>query len=858
MLPVQQVFPELLAAARTSHRLVLTAPPGSGKTTLVPLELLRYTAPPRRILMLEPRRLAARAAASRMAALLGEETGRTVGYQVRMERRMSPDTRILVVTEGILTRMLRDDPELAGVDWVLFDEFHERNLQSDLGLALTLECQETLRDESCPLRILVMSATLDTDPLAHLLRDVPEHPDRACPVIRSDGQLWPVETRYLPSPQPQADFRGITAHAATAVRLALASETGSILVFLPGAAEIRAVERLLLPAPDGVDIHPLYGELSLAEQDAAIAPSPKGRRKVVLATSIAESSLTIEGVRIVIDSGLARVSRFDAGSGMGRLVTEPVSLAGAAQRRGRAGRLEAGICYRLWRKEDEITRRAFPRAEILEADLADLRLELAIWHIAQPEALRWLDTPPPEGWRQATELLLRLGALERKRASSIVLAPHGAVMGKLPLHPRLAHMLLAAQERGLAAPACLLAAMTGERDILRTGGNQHGFNLADTRLRLATLADMPRHRLRLLATRLQRLLEGIAASPIPQRPLVEALEDAGILLALAYPERVAMRRKGSAKGQFLMRNGKGASLDETDPLADADFLGIGEVDNAGRNARIFQTAPLTREDVETLFSADLEQVSAVRWDPREEIVCAREQTRLDALVLSDALLATPSPSAMTEAVIEGIRTLGIACLPWTDELIEWRARVLFLRCLFHEEWPDVRDAPLSASLDDWLAPYLDGIARRTQFDRIPLRTALAGLLDYSQAARLRELAPEKMTVPTGSAIRLHYPEDLLSTPEFPEKPEPPVLAVKLQELFGLANQPTVANGRMPVRIHLLSPAGKILQVTSDLAGFWKHVYPEVRKEMRGRYPKHPWPEDPLAALPTRRAKPRGT
>ncbi|HIU16991.1 MAG TPA: ATP-dependent helicase HrpB [Candidatus Avidesulfovibrio excrementigallinarum] len=852
-LPVFDVLPELLKTLQTARRVVLSAPPGAGKTTRVPLALLPYASPKRRVLMLEPRRLAARAAARHMAGLLDEAPGRRIGYQMRMDRCCGPETAVLVVTEGVLTRMLRETPDLPDVGWIIFDEFHERSLQADLGLALALECQETLREPGNPLRLLVMSATLDIAPLTTLLGETGSAP---CPLIRSEGRQWPVDVRYLPPPSKDGP-RAQPAWLAAVIRQALHEETGSLLVFLPGSGEIRAVASLLEPAPPGVRIHPLYGDLPPAAQDEAIRPAPPGVRKVVLATSIAESSLTIEGVRVVIDGGLSRTARFDPATGMSRLVTERVSLAGAEQRRGRAGRLEPGVCWRLWAREEEQGMRAFPRPEILEADLADLRLELALWGLDDPAALRWLDTPPQEAFSQATRLLCDLGALEpdARQPHRLRPTPHGLDMAALPLHPRLAHMLLASFQQGLAEPACLLAAMAGERDIFRG----EAARVTDIRLRLARLAGMPQHRICTMAGRLRRLLAGRARGP-QQLPLREGLELAGLALAAAYPERVAMRRPGSGRGQYLMVNGKGAMLDPADPLADSPFLAVGEVDGAAACVRVFQAAPLDRTDIDTLFGARCQRSAEVTWNPREEAVEACQKLRLGTLTLETRPLATPDPDALASAVLTGIRALGLACLPWTEELLEWRARVLFLRCLEPDTWPDVRDAALLDGLDDWLSPFLGGISRHSQFDRIPLQAALHGLLpplaQRELSARLDRLAPTHLTVPTGSRIRLAYPRALLTCDTLPALPEPPILAVKLQELFGQTEQPRVAGGRIPVRLHLLSPAGRPLQITSDLAGFWRNAYPAVRAEMRGRYPRHPWPDDPLAAAPTRRAKPR--
>ncbi|MBR5734517.1 MAG: ATP-dependent helicase HrpB, partial [Desulfovibrionaceae bacterium] len=767
-------------------------------------------------------------------------------YQIRMERCAGPETRILVLTEGILTRMLRDEPDLPGTQWLILDEFHERSLHADLGLALAMYCQETLRDGANPLGLLVMSATLDTEALAALLG---EHGE-PCPVIHAQGRMWPVETRYLPrAAQKPQNRQELCACAASAIRQSLASERGSILVFLPGAGEIHAVEEQLGPLPPDVTVHPLYGDLSSAEQDAAIRPAQQNRRKVVLATSIAETSLTIDGVRIVIDSGFSRRQTFDPNSGMSRLCTVPVSLAEADQRRGRAGRLEEGICLRLWKKEDEASMRRFPGPGILNTALASLRLELALWGISSPSALQWLDMPPEDSMRSAEELLVMLGALDGNRK----LTPHGRNMAKLPLHPRMAHMLLGSRSEGLTRAASLMAALSGERDFLK------GNDSTDLRLRLAWLAKNSRKNLGSLAERLWKLAHAALPSGKEDKPVDEAIESAGRLLAMAYPERVAMRRPEGG-GKFLCANGKGAEVDAADPLAREPFLAVGEMDGAGRNAKIRQAAPLDESDLLELFYERLEIKQNIFWDERTDTLSAREAVRLGALTLRETPLSAPDPDITLQAVCTGLRRMWPTALNWTDEIQEWRARILFLRCLFPEEWPDLRDAPLKDTLETWLAPYLPGITKGEQFGKIDLAKALQDQLNPAKRhvllRRMQELAPARLTVPSGSSIALRYPRDLLRCDELPPAPPPPVLAVKLQELFGLTVQPCVAEKRVPVCLHLLSPAGRPLQVTTDIQSFWQNAYPDIRKEMRGRYPRHPWPEDPLSAIPTRRAKPR--
>lgn len=862
VLPIDSVLNELLAvlaATNTAARVLLQAPPGAGKTTRVPLALIQSSPADKvplangmshTVLMLEPRRLAAKAAARRMAAMLGEPVGRTVGYRVRLESRVSAETRITVVTEGVLTRMLRDTPDLPNVRWLIFDEFHERHLHGDLGLALALDCQEGLRDDANPLHILVMSATLDTAPLQALLATSAQM--ELCPVISCQGRQWPVETRYLP-PDPRVKLE---IHVAGVVRRILAEESGSILVFLPGAGEIARVRAALGDNFPAVQIHALFGDLPPEAQDAAIAPSPRGIRKVVLATSIAESSLTIEGVRVVIDAGLARVARFDPGSGMSRLTTERVSQSSADQRRGRAGRLEQGLCLRLWPEAEQL--RPTARPEILDADLADLRLELALWGLDHFSALRWLDAPPQDAWNQATKLLTQLDALSPAANGKTLCTPHGLAMAALPVHPRVGHMLLRAQERGLAQTATLLAALMDERDPLSSADS------VDIRLRLHWLRSRSQHRLRDLARRLANVLSSPSTRPANLAQTHTHSDDnddaAGLLLALAYPDRVAQARSGGETGLFRLANGRGARLFPDDPLSRCEFLAVGALDGGGQNARVFQAAPLSLDDVRDLFAKHIHNHELVSWDSREEAVQARSQTCYEALILKDIPLRQPDPALATTALAKGLQEAGLHALPWTPELLQWRARVLFLHCCGETAFPDLRDTTLLALLEDWLLPAAmsAGVTRKTHFRNIDLKAALSSLFPaaslYESLRKLDALAPESLRVPSGSHIRLRYPESLLTAEPLPRTPEPPVLAVKLQELFGLAKTPQVAG--VPVLVHLLSPAGRPLQVTADLAGFWGNSYAAVRADMRGRYPRHPWPENPLEAAPTRKVKPK--
>ncbi len=834
LLPVGEALPALAAALAGAGAAVLQAPPGAGKTTLVPLALL--DAPwlkRRRIVMLEPRRLATRAAARRMAEMLGEPVGATVGYRTRLDTRIGTATRIEVVTEGVLLRLIQDDPSLDGIGLVIFDEFHERNLDGDLALALALETRRHLREE---LRLLVMSATLDGEPVARLLG--------GAPVVTSTGRSFPVDLVHLERPPPER----LEAAIAATVRRALAEETGSLLVFLPGGAEIRRVERLVAAAERGAEIviAPLYGDLPQGAQDAAIAAPPPGRRKLVLATPIAETSLTIEGIRVVIDSGLRRAPRFDPASGMTRLETVRISQASAEQRRGRAGRLAPGICYRLWREAEQAQLRPFTAPEMLEADLAPLALELARWGAGDPAALGWLDPPPAAAFAQGRELLRELGALD---AAGRITA-HGRAMTAIGLHPRLAHMALVARERGQGRLAAEIAALLGERDILKAAPGRRD---ADLRLRLELLRDPAgarqlfpgfaldrgaAERARQSARQLQRQLRRRDAATAPPG-------DAGRVLALAYPDRIAQRRPG-APGQFRLSGGSGAELPPADPLAAEEFLAAAELDGERRVARIFLAAPLSRTEIEEDFAAAIETVESIAWDSREQAVRARRQERLFALVLKDEPLLAPAPERVAAAMLDGIRELGLAALPWRAEAEALRRRVLFLRRLEGDAaWPDLDDAALLASLPDWLGPSLAGITRPAQLERLDLRDILGARLSWEQRQALDRLAPTHIAVPSGSRLPIDYGAG-----------EVPVLAVRLQELFGARDTPAIAGGRIKLLLHLLSPAGRPLQVTRDLGGFWQGSYPAVRGEMRGRYPKHPWPEDPLAAPPTARAKRR--
>ena len=849
-LPIDEVLPALRAALDSERTVVLQAPPGAGKSTVVPLELLGEPwMRGKRLVMLEPRRLAARAVAERMASTLGEPAGRTVGYRMRHETRISPATRIEVVTEGVLTRMLQSDPALEGTALVVFDEFHERSVQADLGLALALDARATVAPE---LRLLVMSATLDARAIAEWLGGVP--------TIVAHGRSYAVAVRFVGRGAPP--LAGAATHAgadlpersvARVVRRALEEEAGDLLVFLPGAAEIRRVGRLLAGAglDPSVRVRALHGELPAAEQDEALAPSIAGTRKVILSTNIAETSLTVEGVRLVVDSGLVRRSVFDPASGMSRLVTRRISRASAEQRCGRAGRLEPGVCYRLWSEEAHRGLAARSSAEILDADLAALALELAAWGVREASELRWLDPPPPAMLASARELLGRLGAVDHAGR----ITAHGRAMAALPVHPRLAHLLLKGRELGATALAAQLAAVLSERDILRGTGEASD---ADVRTRLELIEAPARGRRRdsvalERARRTARLLARQLGSSATESAESRAAAPAGLLLAFAYPDRIGRSRSEGA-GRYLLANGRGAFFPEPQSLAREELIVAVEVDDTEREARIRLAAPLERAQLEGHFAERIETVRSIEWSEREQAVVARKTQRLDALVLDERPLTQIPADEAQSVMLAAVRRMGLAALPWSRQARELQARIELLRELrlpagprgsAVEEWPAVADDALTATLESWLAPSLAGIARRAELARIDLVAALSALLSPGQHRQLDLLAPTHLEVPSGSRIRLDYLDE-----------NGPVVAVRLQEVFGLTETPRIAAGRIPVTFQLLSPARRPVQITRDLASFWRGAYAEVRKELRARYPRHYWPDNPLEAAPTRRPRSR--
>ena len=840
-LPIVEALPALADALRQGRQVVLEAPPGAGKSTVVPLALLEAEwRGDARIVMLEPRRIAARAIAERMAGLLGETAGGRVGFRTRLETRVGPGTRLEVVTEGILTRMLQRDPALEGVACVVFDEFHERNLQADLGLALALDCQCHLRPE---LRLLVMSATLDAEALARVL-DAPRF-------VRASGRQHEVTTTHAPLPAgPGAP--PLPRAVASRILQALDAHPGDLLAFLPGAGEIRRVAEALEEAlsSEAHAVLPLYGDLAAAAQDAALRPDPRGRRKVIVATNLAETSLTIDGVRIVVDAGLERRQRFDPASGMSRLETLRISRASADQRRGRAGRTAPGACLRLWSEAAHAALLPQAPAEILEADLAPLALELACWGAADATGLRFLDPPPAASLAQARDLLRQLEALDADGRVTAL----GREMAALGVHPRLAHLLLRARELGHARLGCELAALLSERDPLRTAAAAAD---PDLRTRLDALHDrgLPPgaradagalRRIQRVVQQLERQLGRARAAATPPRPAVDAAEAPGLLLAFAYPDRIG-RSRGSASGRYVLSGGRGAVLPGPAALSRAEYIVVAALDAGEREARVQLAAPVELGLLLTHFPQLVEDGERIEWDPRSEAVLARRIRRLGGLVIDEQPLASPGARA-TAGMLAGIRSLGLQCLPWTRELEQWRARVAFARGndpRGADAWPDVSDPALLGSAEAWLAPWLEGITRRDQLGRLDLRNALLALLDRDAQRRLDALAPTHLVVPSGSRIAIDYSGGV------------PTLSVRLQEVFGLAASPRVADGRVPVTLELLSPARRPVQVTRDLESFWARGYHEVRRELKGRYPKHYWPDDPRAATATRRVRPPG-
>ena len=819
-LPIDAALPELTAALRANNAAVLVAPPGAGKTTRVPLVLAaepwaQLSGQSTRILVLEPRRLAARAAAARMAHNLNEAVGETVGLRVRFGSKVSRKTRIEIVTEGIFTRVIVDDPMLAGVGAVLFDEFHERSLDADLGLALARDAQQGLRED---LKILVMSATIDGARVGALLG--------GAPVIESQGRIFPVETRYI-----GRDARPIEPQVADTIMRATRAERGSVLAFLPGTAEIRRTQNLLESRADAAtDIVPLYGALGGDEQARAIEPARPGRRKIVLATSIAETSITIEGVRIVVDSGLARVPRYEPDVGVTRLDTVRVSRAAADQRRGRAGRIEPGVCYRLWDEPQTTALEPFARPEILAADLSSFALDLAAWGV-DADKLAFLDPPPRAALTEAKALLAALGAIDEGGR----ITEEGRQLRRLPLPPRLARMVIDAARVGQGMLAAELAALIGERGL---GGDD-----IDMRERLAAVRRDRSARARDARAMAQRWVEVVDMSSSASGGGDLSV---GALIALAFPERIAKNRGGTA-GAFLLANGRGANLDPASPLAREPFLAVAELAGSAAQGRILSAAPITLDEIETHFADRIVAREDVAFDAASLSLRGRNSRRLGAIVLGEQAVPVLPDENNARLFAESIANLGIDRLPWTEALKQWRDRVMFLRHSEGADWPDLSDAALAGSAAEWLARALGG---RTALAGLPVdefAAALGDLLPWPLRRRLNTEAPIYFEAPTGTRVPINYASE-----------GSPKIAVRVQELFGLDRHPAIAGGKVPLAIELLSPAQRPVQTTRDLPGFWRGSYAAVRAEMRGRYPKHPWPDDPIAAAPTRRAKPRKT
>lgn len=838
LLPIDDAIPSLRQALTERDFVVLQAPPGAGKTTRVPLALLKEDwLGERSILMLQPRRVAARAAAERMASELGEKVGETVGYRIRLESRVGPRTRIMVVTEGILARRLQDDPSLEGVGLVIFDEFHLRSLDSDLALALSLNGRELFRDDHS-LKLLVMSATLDGARLSRLLDDAP--------VVTSDGRMYPVKTVWG---QPYQQGKYIEPRVVGACVDAVHEQAGSILVFLPGQAEIRRVHQELLGQLAGREdllLCPLHGELDLTAQQAAIEPAPPGKRKIVLATNIAETSLTIEGVRVVIDSGLERVPRFDPGSGMTRLATQRISHASATQRAGRAGRLEEGVCYRLWSETQHEQLARYAAAEILQADLTGLALQLARWGI-KPDQLKWLDLPPSAAFAQARDLLARLGALENDGR----LTAHGQAMAEVPAHPRIAHLLLRGHALGLGDLACEVAALLGERDILPgSGADLHGrLAMLEGTQRLPRNSQGAVQRVKQLTRLYRGYLRGKVGELVndPQHP-----RWLGCLLALAYPDRVAQqRRMGGA--EYRLSNGRAALFSEADALMKHPWLVVAELGSrqGQREERVYLAADLDPALFDSVLADHVMVLDELDWDERAGVLVAERQRKIGELILSREPLKDLDVHARSRALMGFVRRKGLELLPWNPDLRQWQARVALLRGLDlaqhgQSPWPDLSNDALSATLEQWLLPYMNNVSRLSHFGQLDLSSILRNALPWPLPQQLDELAPTHIKVPSGSSIKLDYSES------------PPILAVRLQEMFGLADTPCIAGGQQPLKLHLLSPARRPVQVTQDLANFWRSTYQDVKKDLKGRYPKHYWPDDPMMAEATARAKSRGT
>jgi len=824
-LPIHHVLPEVKTALQTQNRVVLQAPPGAGKTTALPLALL--DAPwleDKKIIMLEPRRLAVRASAARMAHMLGEKLGERIGYQVRMESVQSERTRILIVTEGILTRKLQNDPALEDVGLIIFDEFHERSLHADLALALSLDSQALLRED---LKILIMSATLNTAMLAKMLD---------APVIESEGRCYPVTRHYLESGETQPARRELPAYIAVLVNKVLQEERGNILVFLPGIREIKHLENILLEADHAnLCVAGLYGTLDKKTQAAAIEPPPDGIRKIVLATNIAQTSLTIEGISIVIDSGLQNISTFNPFTGMDTLKTIFISEDAATQRAGRAGRLQAGKAFHLWHRTRILAKHDTP--EILQADLTQLVLELALWGTDNIDAMTWMDRPPAQAIAHAKTLLVQLGALD----ASGKITPHGRKMSRFGLHPRLSHMMLQAQQRGLSYEASLLATVLTEKDIFPAAYTGSDISERIGLLhRIANGGGTGKHDIAIGQCR--RLITGARRlEPHPKKSLDTTAT--GLLLAYAYPERIAMQRRENPAA-YLLSNGKGAKISPNDPLAQSRFLAVGKLDAKSTNAYIHTAAPLTQEQIETHLKNIITTSRRLQWNDTELRVEARQIRSIGSIVLSEKPVSLSDDPLATKMLFDAVKNMGLEILSWSKEARLLQQRVNFLH-LHGEAVPDLSDRWLLAHIQTWLAPFAEGMTSIRELRHINLHSVLLGQLDYGQIQLLEKLAPPRYRVASGSHITIDYSD-----------PRQPILAVRLQEMFGTTETPALLNGKVNMMLHLLSPAHRPIQVTQDLASFWQNTYEEVKKELRGKYRKHYWPDDPLRATATNKTKKR--
>ena len=832
-LPITQVIPEIKEKLRASSNVVLQAPPGAGKTTALPLALLNEPwLQNKRIIMLEPRRLAVRSSAYRMAELLGEKVGQTIGYQIKMESVQSSATKILIVTEGILTRKLQADPSLENIALIIFDEFHERSLHADLSLALALESQSILRED---LKILIMSATLNTQAIAKLLNNAP--------IIQSQGRCFPVESIYLDPTIPLPSKKELPFLVHRKLLHILKHEEGNILVFLAGVREIKKVEQLLKSTVSKeIDISTLYGNLSKEAQDRAIKAPPKGRRKIVLATNIAQTSLTIEGIKIVVDSGLHNVSVFNPFSGMNKLESQFISQDSATQRAGRAGRLSAGKAYHLWHKSKILLKHDTP--EILSADLSQLLLELALWGNESMDKLSWMDLPPSTSIAHAKKLLTQLGALDKQKH----ITPHGKAMSAYPMHPRLAHMMLKAKALNLSYEASLLAVLIAEKDIYKNTFSKNTFSKnsfsSDLKERVQVLHDVrvkkPISSQYLNIAQCHTLLKNAKRIEKVQKEELNT-ELLGVLLAFAYPDRIALQRH-SKKGTYLLSNGKGASLHPEDELFNARFLVVSDVAGDNTNAKIYKAIELNRGNIEEYLTDQISTKEVVEWNEEHQRVDVCEVQSLGAIVLKERQLNNASNEEIADVLIAELEALGLEALNWSSEAKNLKDRVNFLT--HHNiDFPNFSDEWLLENMDEWLAPYLLGINTLKGCQNLKLYNILMGLLSFEQTQMLDKLAPTKVKVASGSNISIDY-----------SNKEQPILAVKLQEVLGTKNIPTLLNGKVKVMIHLLSPASRPIQITQDLESFWNNAYEDVRKEMRGKYKRHYWPENPLEAVATKRTK----